>query len=394
MSDVLYLAWRYLAYHRLKTVVLVMSIAAIVYLPLGLNILLDQSAQQLRGRAESTPLLIGAKGSPLELALRSLYFESSVPAAIPFAQVERVADTDLAMAIPIYARYQSRHGPIVGTSLSYFDFRGLSIDDGRLMAMLGECVIGSELARQQNLVVGDYVVSATESVFDIAGVYPLKMKIVGVLSPNDSPDDQAVFVDVKTTWIIEGIGHGHQDLSRPEASGNVLRKEGDKIVANASVVEYNELTADNVAGFHFHGDKANFPVTSIIAVPKSPKANALLQGRYLSDDEEVQIIRPIDVMEDLLGTVFAVGRYLTAAILIVGLTTLATMTLVFMLSLQLRRRELETIAKIGGSRLRIVSIVGAEVLGVLGFGTLLAVMMAIATSWFAAAATRLLVQIS
>ena len=56
MSDVVYLAWRYLAYHRLKAVVLVSSIVAIVYLPLGLNILMTQSARQLRSRAQDTPL--------------------------------------------------------------------------------------------------------------------------------------------------------------------------------------------------------------------------------------------------------------------------------------------------------------------------------------------------
>ena len=36
MTDVLYLAWRYLAYHRVKTAVLVAAVAIIVYLPGGL----------------------------------------------------------------------------------------------------------------------------------------------------------------------------------------------------------------------------------------------------------------------------------------------------------------------------------------------------------------------
>ena len=394
MNDILYLAWRYLTYHRLKTAVLMASIAVIVYLPMGLNILMNQSAKQLLSRTEDTPLIIGAKGSPLELVLRSLYFETDEPESIPFGQVQRVKDAELATAIPLYARFHTKHGTIVGTTLSYFEFRGLKLAAGRQLAMLGECVIGSKVARSGNLQVGDHVLSAGEDVFNIAGTYPLKMKIVGILDPTDTPDDYAVFVDLKTTWIIEGLGHGHQDLRRPEAADSVLQKAGNKVVANSSVRQYNEITPDNAAAFHFHGEPATFPITAIIAVPGDEKNSALLQGRYLGDDEEVQIVRPAEVMAELLGTIFTVGRYVTFAVLVVGLATFATMVLVFLLSLQLRRRELETMIKIGASRRRVVATFAAEVIGVLFCGSAIAASLALATYWFAGSATRLLIHLS
>ena len=59
MRDLLFLAWRYLAYHRVKSAILVASIAMILFLPAGLNVLVGQSAQELRERAGATPLLIG-----------------------------------------------------------------------------------------------------------------------------------------------------------------------------------------------------------------------------------------------------------------------------------------------------------------------------------------------
>ena len=49
---------------------------------------------------------------------------------------------------------------------------------------------------------GDHLVSAPESLFDLAGVYPLKMTVVGVLSSAHSSDDLAIFVDLKTAWIF------------------------------------------------------------------------------------------------------------------------------------------------------------------------------------------------
>jgi len=394
MTDVLYLAWRYLAYHKFKTIILVLAVAIIIYLPIGLDIIVGQSAEELTARAQSTPLLVGAKGSPLELVLNSLYFESDTPAPMPYAEADRVDRSGLARAIPLYTRFRAAKSPIVGTTLDYFEFRDLALADGRLMAMLGECVLGSKAADAAKVGRGGYVLSSPESVFDLAGVYPLKMKVVGTLKPTGAPDDFAVFVDIKTAWVIEGLAHGHQDLSRPEAAAAVLRKEGSKVIGNASVVEYNEITPENVATFHFHGDPATFPITAAIVVPEDKKSSDLLRGRYLSDDERVQVLEPAAVMDDLLGTIFTVRGYIMAAVFIVGIATLATMTLVFILSLQLRRREMETMEKIGCSRSRIRALVSLEILGVLGGGVVLAGILSALTGWFATAVTRMLVALS
>ena len=394
MNGIFLLAWRYLAYHKVKTAVLVAAVATIVYLPAALDIVVRRSARELTARAQATPLLVGAKGSPLELVLNSLYFESGSPPTTAYAEVERVQRSGLARAIPLYTRFRAGRNPIVGTTLDYFEYRKLPLAEGRAMAMLGECVLGAAAARSAGVEPGGFVLSSPESVFDLAGVYPLKMKAVGVFEPVGTPDDLAVFVDIKTAWVIEGLAHGHQDLSRPEASAGVLRTEGTKIVANASVVEYNEITPENVASFHFHGDPATFPITSVVVIPEDAKSSTLLQGRYLRPEEPVQIVRPDSVMDDLLGTVFTVRGYVLVAAVILGLATLATMTLVFVLSLQLRRREMQAIAKIGGSRIQIVGLVAVEILSVLGAGVLLAAVLSALTSWFATAMTRVFVSLS
>lgn len=394
MTDVLYLAWRYLAYHKVKTAVLVAVVAITVYLPVGLNVIVSQSAKELTARAQATPLLVGAKGSPLELVLNSLYFESDTPPAMRYAEFDRVGQSGMARAIPLYTRFRAGKSPIVGTTLEYFEFRGLEIAEGRTMAMMGECVLGATAADTAGVGPGGYVYSSPETVFDLAGVYPLKMRVVGVLQPAGTPDDLAVLVDVKTTWVIEGLAHGHQDLSRPEAAAGVLRKEGNKIIGNASIVEYNEITPETVSSFHFHGDPATFPLTAVIVLPKDDKSNTRLQGRYLGEDQRVQIVKPAAVMDDLLGTIFAVRRYVMVAVIILAVATLATMALVFILSLQLRRREMETMQKIGGSKARIRGLVAVEILGVLGSGVLVAGALSALTGWFATTVTRMLIALS
>ena len=139
---------------------------------------------------------------------------------------------------------------------------------------------------------------------------------------------------------------------------------------------------------------AAFPITSVIVVPANKKSSDLIRGRYLGQEELVQIVDPASVMNDLLGTIFTVRGYVMAAVLIVGVATLATMVLVFILSLQLRRREMETMEKIGGSRLRMRGLVAVEILGVLGTGVLVAGVLSALTGWFATAVTRMFIALA
>jgi putative ABC transport system permease protein len=388
VKETLYLAWRYVAYHRVKAAILIASIALIVFLPIGLNVLVGQSADELTRRAEATPLLVGAKGSPLELALNSLYFDAEPPARTTHAEASRVDASGLARPIPLYVRFRAREHPIVGTTLDYFDFRGLRMAEGRQMAVLGECVLGAQAARTLEVGPGDSVVSSPESVFDIAGVYPLKMRVVGVLERAFTPDDRAVFVDLKTAWVIEGLGHGHQDLAQPQAAGAVLEREGNTIRANASLVQYNEITPENRDSFHFHGGVDDFPITAVIAVPEDEKSGVILLGRYQGDEERAQIVRPAVVIRELLDTVFTVRSFVVAGILLVSAATLATAVLVLLLSLRLRRREIETLVKIGGSRGRVAFLVASEAVIVIVAGATLAAGLTLLTQRFGATAIR------
>jgi len=187
VSGVFYLAWQYLRWHRWKASILVAAVTLVLYLPLGLQLVVEQTARDMNARADATPLVLGGRGSPLELVLNALYFSDEQPPAFDYGVVDELRDSALVDPIPLYSRYHSQQVPIVGTTLDYFAFRNLQIAQGRQLAMLGEAVLGVSAAQALGVGVGDYVVSSPESVFDIAGVYPLKMPVVGVLACLISP---------------------------------------------------------------------------------------------------------------------------------------------------------------------------------------------------------------
>ncbi len=265
--DSLYIAWRYVVFQRGKTATLVGCITLIAFLPLALELLLAESERQLTSRASDTPLVVGAKGSTLDLVMSTLYFDDEQPAAISMTATQRVVDSDLALPVPVYVRFRARGFPIVGTTLDYFDFRGLEVAQGRTLAVLGDCVLGATVAERLGLGPGDSLLSAPESVFDLAGVYPLKMRVSGVLARAHTSDDLAVFVDLKSAWVIQGIGHGHQDLAGVTDPTVIMKRDDSNVVATAKLALHTEITEANRESFHFHGAPDAYPLTAVIVVP-------------------------------------------------------------------------------------------------------------------------------
>ncbi|MBL7175729.1 MAG: ABC transporter permease [Desulfobacteraceae bacterium] len=361
MIDSLYIAWKYISFNKIKTITLVGCITLISFLPMSLQLLLDESERQLMSRAVSTPLVVGSKGSALDLVMNTIYFGDEVPELITIAASDRVMDTDLALAIPVYARFRARGNPIVGTTFDYFDFRGLKIAEGRQMAVLGDCVVGAKVAKGLHLKPEDSLVSSPETLFDLAGIYPLKMKVVGVLEKSHTSDDLAVFVDLKTAWVIQGLGHGHEDVTRITDPTLILKRTEDNVAATAKLFQYTEISEKNLDSFHFHGNLTDYPITAVIAVPYDIKSGTILRGRYLSGEEPHQIVMPDEVIDGLLQNIFRIKNVLDAVISVVGLATVLALILVFALSLRLRQQEIQTIFKLGCRRMTIARLLGAEI---------------------------------
>ena len=67
------------------------------------------------------------------------------------------------------------------------------------------------------------------------------MPVVGILGPTRTADDQAVFVDLKTAWVIQGLGHGHQDVTKLKNPTLVLKRTESNVAATAKLFHYTEI---------------------------------------------------------------------------------------------------------------------------------------------------------
>ena len=80
-----YLATRYLLFHRVRSLTVVACLVLVAALPIGLERILEESEQQLMARAATTPLLLGSKGSSLDLVMSAVYFGGQTPDPISLA---------------------------------------------------------------------------------------------------------------------------------------------------------------------------------------------------------------------------------------------------------------------------------------------------------------------
>jgi putative ABC transport system permease protein len=379
---VFYLTLRYLCFYRARSVLLLVCLTVTVCLPVGLRLLIRHYRAELVERAKCTPLVFGAHGQRYDLAMSALYFRTNLDEAVSMADYDELRDTGFAENLPLFVRHTARGVPIAGVTADYFRFRHLTTAAGRPPAVLGEAALGSNIAGRLQIGVGDCILSDQSDLYNLAAAYPLRMKIVGVLAPTNSADDEAIFCDIKTAWVIAGIGHGHRDLSKPGEAGNVLSRKGGNIVGNENVATFVEITDDNRASFHFHAERGGLPVTCIICVPKDDKSATLLKGRYKLSKTR-QFIVPTEVVDEILAIVLKVEAFLQASFALIALCTSLLVALIVLLTTRLRWDEMETLHKIGCSRWFVAGMQVAEWCCILLASLLLATVIIALTLWAA-----------
>lgn len=355
MRHAVFLAWRNLNASRLRAGILVACLTVAVSLPIVMNLVVCRFRDQLTRRAAATPLIVGATGSRFDLTLHALYFDVDAPGGITMKEVDGIHESGRALPIPIFAKFRAEGFRIVGTTPDYDDFRQLKLAQGTKRKRIGDCVVGSRVASTLGIGPGDRLISEPENVFDLTGSYPLRMRVKGVLAETKSPDDSVIFVSLETAWIIAGRGHGHRNPG-DESHKPVDGKEAGSIVP---VEPFTEVTDENEHSFHFHGKRENLPLTAVIVNARDERSETLLMGRYLARDD-VTILEPPRIIEQLMQLVFRVERFLDVAAVAILSTTAALVILVFALSLRLRQREIQTLFKLGCSRFMIARVLFAE----------------------------------
>ena len=349
MPTALYLTLRRVAHRPLAPILLVASLALSILLPLATRSIIARFELALTARADATPLIAGSAGSALDLVLSGLYFRADRIDPVPAALWDELAEAGDGVAVPVLTGPAVRGEPLVGTSIEYFERRGLVCVEGALPLLPGEIVLGAEVAHRLDLTVGAKLFSDQSELYDLSVPQALELLVVGVLAPVGGPDDRAAFTDVVTAWAIAGLAHGHTEAGEVTDPELILAElEGTRILSPALRTS-NDPVGDGLADFHVHGERETLPLSAVLFFPDDDKAATLTRARVDERPERI-MVAPRAVVDELLGLVFRVRRVLDLFAGLLALTTLVLGALVMALSTRLRAEELTTLDALGASR--------------------------------------------
>lgn len=174
----------------------------------------DTFEKQLTSNTKNIDLVVGAKGSPLQLILSSLYHVDNPTGNIALAQARQLSENPfIEMAVPISLGDNFKGHRVIGTEPSYLELYDLSIQNGELWKTSFEAVIGSEVARKRGLGIGDEFFTAHGLSEDghVHDDHPFK--IVGILEKSGSIVDNLILCNLESVWDVHGLHHGDHDHS-------------------------------------------------------------------------------------------------------------------------------------------------------------------------------------
>lgn len=182
----------------------------IISLLLLLNKQLDE---QFKRNIKGIDMVVGAKGSPLQLILSSIYQIDAPTGNVPLAEVNKLRmNPFVKTVIPLSMGDNYRGFRIVGTTPQYVDHFEATIAEGQLFGTTLEVTLGSKVAEASGLKVGDTFASAHGLDEEGEAHGEKQYKIVGIFEPSGSVVDQLILTDLSSVWAI----HDHEEEAPSE----------------------------------------------------------------------------------------------------------------------------------------------------------------------------------
>jgi putative ABC transport system permease protein len=379
------IAWKSLKQRSLSSALTALSVALGVMLMVAVMIISSILDSTFSQRAINYDLIIGPKGSPMQLVLSTIYRVNPPIENLPYRFYQDILkDPRVAEAIPIAIGDTTEVGsfPIVGTIPRYFL---LDYSPGRPFLIKGnplrkpfDALIGARVARENGWTIGSQF-KMVHGGADTGHVHNELFTVVGLLAPTGTPNDKSVFVHLDGFYQIQGHDKPFAEAIRREREfyGEPPLAE-DVLAAEVARLEkrYSHEGHDHSSGDHFHDVPAlQKEVTSILVIAKTAIAGNLLAGD-LKKGFKAMAVNPIFPMRQLMETVLGGVRLLL--LVLIGLMIVVSGVGIFVSiynSMSARQREIGIMRALGARRQTVSLIVLLESMLLCFGGGLLGLLM-------------------
>lgn len=209
------MALQYLRSRLLVTILTIASVALGLALATIVLLLSEQAKGNLKNELAYWDVVIGAKGSKLQLVLNSLYYLDAPTGNVSADLWEHLkVDPAVKRIIPLTMGDNYNGSPIIGTTEDFFIDRQQRhpqekvISVGTIFHRPFEVVIGADVALRNKLKLGDKIISAHGWGYSSGDMHPDNpFTIVGILARSGSSIDRAVYADYHSTWLVHSQHH-------------------------------------------------------------------------------------------------------------------------------------------------------------------------------------------
>lgn len=348
------LSWKYLTFRPLSTALNVLLLALGLAIITVLLLMQDQFEKKMTQDAAGIDLVVGAKGSPLQLILSSVYHIDFPTGNISMDEAQKLAKNRLVKGIIPLALGDNYEGfRIVGTNNDYPELYEASYQDGEIFTHPFEVVLGAEVAKKTGYKVGDSFIGSHGISMGSHDHEANKFKVTGVLAQKGNVLDRLILTSVESVWYTHDEEVGE-----------------DSTAVHADAIDLTNAVA-----------KTGFPLTdqpreltTLLIQYRNPMA-AIQLPRFINSRTNMQAASPSFEMArlfELLGVGISLLQGL--AYVLIGISGLGIFIALYN-SLKERKYDLAILRAIGASRNQLLSLIFMEGLMLTFLGAVLGILL-------------------
>lgn len=383
--NLLKISWKYLTFRPLSTGLNVFLLAMGLAIITVLLLVQDQFEKKMNQDAAGIDLVVGAKGSPLQLILSSVYHIDFPTGNIKMEEAQRLSKNRLVKKVIPLALGDNYQGfRIIGTNHDYLELYGVEFSEGKAWEVPFEVVLGSEIATKSDLKLGDEFTSShgiSEGSHDHDAH---NFVVAGILSPRGNVVDRLILTSIESVWYT------HDEEGSESSEENA---PSDSLVATEEAhADHHDENSDHAeedhdAKFHQPVAKTGFPisdqareVTTLLLQFRNPMA-AIQLPRMINSGTSMQAASPSFEMSrlfELLGVGISLLQGL--AFVLIGIAGLGIFIALYN-SLKERKYDLAILRAIGASRGQLLTLIFLEGLMLTFLGAILGIALGHTFLW-------------
>jgi putative ABC transport system permease protein len=350
--NIIRLSWINLFSNKLNTLLSILLMTFGVGIISLLLLINYQVEQQLQNNLRGIDMVVGSKGSPLQLILSSVYHIDNPTGNIPLREVNKLKKNPMVdTAIPLSLGDSYKGFRIVGTTHAYIKLYKANLTQGKLWETPLEVVIGSKVAEVNNLDIGVSFHGSHGLVEGGETHNEHSYVVVGILKPSNSVVDKLILTGTESIWKVHDHGEEHH---------------------------HKEITKDNHTEETPISDEAM--ITAMLVKFRSP-IGLIQLPRAINETTNMQAAVPafeISRLVDLMGIGFkAINSIALVIIIVSGLSIFIGLYN----ALNKRRKELALIRVHGASRWQLVQLILQEGMILTLFGVIFGLILSRIILW-------------